>query len=112
MGGNAKTPPRALGSIPHCRIRLSFVDLRTKWRRRPRAVAFSLAEHVLIDNVLTDRIAIERAQDVARGLLAHPIDRFPRDAGHMRRDDHIGKLEQRIADWRRFLLEDVEAGAG
>jgi len=44
-----------------------------------------------------DRIAVERAQDIARGLHAHPVDGFPRDPGDVRRHDDIGKFEQRMA---------------
>src|ERR1700694_4083236 len=69
-------------------------------------------EHVLIDDVLADRFAVERAQDIARGLLAHPVDRFPRHACDMRRHDDVGKLKQRMAGRRRLLLENIEPGAG
>src|ERR1700737_3796510 len=55
------------------------------------------AEHVWIDDVLADRFAVERAQNVARGLLAHPVDRFPRDACDVRGHDDVGKFEQRMA---------------
>jgi hypothetical protein len=54
----------------------------------------ALAEHVLIDHVLADGFAVEHAQNIACGLLAHPIDRFACNAGHVRRYNDIGKLEQ------------------
>src|ERR1700732_3930578 len=66
----------------------------------------------LIDDVLTYRITVERAQDVVRGLFAHPVDGLPGDARNMRGDDDIGKLEQRMGDGRRLLLENIEARAG
>ncbi len=55
------------------------------------------AEHVLIDDVLTDRFAIERAQNIARGLLAHSVHRFPRYACDVRGHDDVGQVEQRMA---------------
>src|SRR5258706_5068793 len=70
-----------------------------------------LAEHVLIDDVLADRLAVERAQDIARSLLAHPIHCFPSHSCDMRRHDDIGKLKQRMTGRRRLLLENVEARA-
>ena len=48
---------------------------------------------LLIDDVLPYRFAVERAQDVARRLLAHPVHRFPRHARDMRRDDHVREFE-------------------
>src|SRR5664279_6659394 len=81
-------------------------------RLKAGAVMPGSAEHVLIDDVLPDRFAVERAQNIARGLFAHPVDRLPRHPGHMRGHDHIGKCEQRMAFWRRLLLEDVETRAG
>ena len=45
---------------------------------------------------LSDRITVQRAQDIARRLLAHAIDGFARDAGDMRRRDHVGQAEQGI----------------
>src|SRR6202453_5531116 len=85
------------------------------WRKfhamKRQAVMPGSTEHVLVDDVLTNRLAVERAQNIARGLLAHPVDRFSRHPGDVRRDDDIGKLEQRMADRGRLLLEDVETGA-
>src|SRR5260370_12805774 len=69
-------------------------------------------QHVLIDDVLTNRLAIERAQDIARGLLAHPIHCFPSHSRDMRRHDDIGKLKQRMTGRRWLLLENVEARTG
>src|SRR4029077_7556586 len=54
----------------------------------------------------------ENAQDIPRGLFAHPIDGFPGNACDMRRDDDIGKFGQRIGYRRRLLLEDIEPRAG
>src|SRR5258708_24911966 len=71
-----------------------------------------LTEHVLIDDVLADRLAVERAQDIACGLLAHPIHRFPRNAGDVRRHDDVRKLKQRMTGRRRLLLENIKAGTG
>jgi hypothetical protein len=71
-----------------------------------------LTKHVLVDHVLTDRTAIKNAQDIPRGLFAHPIDGFPGNACDMRRDDDIGKFGQRIGYRRRLLLEDIEPRAG
>src|SRR5258708_12585336 len=68
-----------------------------------------LAEHVLIDDVLADRLAVERAQDIARSLLAHPIHCFPSHSCDMRRHDDIGKLKQRMTGRRRLLLENLQA---
>src|SRR3954452_11016179 len=75
------------------------------------AIAFASAEHVLIDDVLPDRLAVKRTEDIAGGLLAHPINRFPRDPGNVRCDDDVGEFEQAMPDWRRFLLEHIETGA-
>src|ERR1043166_3351847 len=66
------------------------------------------AEHVLIDHVLSDRRAVERAQDVERGLLAHAIDGLPRYTRNMRRRDDVGQCEQRMSGRGRLLLEHVE----
>ena len=76
------------------------------------AISISSAEHVLVDDVLAYRFAVERTQDIARGLLAHPVDRFPRHARDVWGHDDVRKLEQRMAARRWLLLEDVEAGAG
>src|SRR5579863_938153 len=70
------------------------------------------AEDILIDDILPDRFAVERAQNVARGLLAHAVDGLARHARHVRRHDDIGEFEQRMTARRRLLLENVEAGAG
>ena len=43
-------------------------------------LALKSAEHILIDDVLSDRFAVERAQNVARGLLAHAVDGLARHA--------------------------------
>src|SRR3954452_1079199 len=72
----------------------------------------SLAEHVLIDDVLANRLAVERTQDIACGLLTHPIHRFPRNTGDVRRHDDVRKLKQRMTGRRRLLLENVEARTG
>src|ERR1700704_792114 len=91
------------GREPSCRL----ID-----RPKPERSSLGLTEDVLIDDVLPDRFAIERAEDIARGLLAHPVDRLARHSCHMRRHDDIGKLEQRMARRWRLLLEDIETGAG
>src|SRR5258708_19978160 len=70
------------------------------------------AEYILVDDVLPDRLAIQRAQQVAGSLLAHAVQRLAGDACDMRRDDDIGQLEQRVTEGRRFLLEHIESGAG
>jgi hypothetical protein len=54
------------------------------------------AEHVRINDVLTDRLTVEGTQDIARGLLAHPVDGLPRHARDMRRHDDVRKREQRM----------------
>src|SRR5258705_5096722 len=70
---------------------------------------YRIKKHVLIDDVLTDRLAVERAQDIACGLLAHPIHCFPSHSCDMRRHDDIRKLKQRMTGRRRLLLENIEA---
>ena len=70
------------------------------------------SEHVLIDHVLAQRIAVEHAQDIEGGLLAHAIHSFPRHAGDVGREDDVRKREQRMAGGRRLLFEYVETGAG
>ena len=69
-------------------------------------------QHILIDHVLPDRGAIQRAQDITRGLLAHAVHSLPCHAGDMRGDDHIGQLKQRIWNRRRLLRKHIKAGAG
>src|SRR5262249_10926472 len=82
------------------------------WRAAParcRATARGRSfEHLLVDDVVADRMAIEGAQDIAGGLKTHAIERFARDAGHVRRADDVGQLQQGIAGRRRFLLEHVQ----
>src|ERR1700733_13415832 len=46
----------------------------------------SSIEHVLVNDVIADRRAVQRAQDVACGLFAHPVDGFPCHARHVRGD--------------------------
>src|SRR5258708_27291498 len=74
-------------------------------------IAPASTEHVLIDDVLPDRLAVERAEDISGGLLAHPVDRFPSNPRNMRRDDDVGGFEPRMPDRRRPLLEHGETGA-
>ena len=57
-------------------------------------------------------IAIQHAQNVAGGLLAHPVHGFHRDARDMRRHDDVRQREQRLTGRRRLLRENVEARAG
>src|SRR3954453_3678988 len=79
---------------------------------RDGAITRASTEHVLIDDVLPDRLTVERAEDIAGGLLAHPVHRLARDAGHVRRHDDVRKFEQRMADRRRLHFEYVETCAG
>jgi hypothetical protein len=81
-------------------------------RPRPGVIADDLAEHVLIDHVLTHGIAIQHAQNVAGGLLAHPVHGFHRDASDMRRHDDVRQGEQGLSGRRGLLRENVEAGTG
>src|ERR1700747_2905856 len=69
-------------------------------------------QYLMIDDILPDRIAVERAQDIARGLFAHAVDSFARDAGDMGSRDHVGQAEQGIFDRWGLLREHIEAGTG
>src|SRR3981081_1979253 len=60
----------------------------------PPLQSLTSAEDVLIDDVLPDRLAIQRAQHIAGGLLAHAVQRLAGDPGDMGRDDDIGQFEQ------------------
>src|SRR5262245_18280525 len=49
---------------------------------RPRSI-----QHLLVDDVFANRLAVERAQNIARRLQSHAIEGFARDTGHMRGAD-------------------------
>src|SRR5882724_12765775 len=92
-------------------FRVAEAPSRLRQPQRPLSYRARSAEHVLIDDVLADRFPVERAQEVARGLFAHAVDRLPGNACDMRRNDHVGKLEQRVGHAWRLLLENIKARA-
>jgi hypothetical protein len=82
-------------------------------RPRPQGThCGQFAEHVLVDHVLAQRIAVQHAQNIAGGLLAHPVHGFHRDACDMRRRDDVRQGEQCLTGRRGLLRKNVEAGAG
>src|SRR5689334_18354036 len=89
----------AASDITRIRLRLSWGPICTKMGRilafrrrieRLSAFGFNSAEHVLIDDVLPDRIAVQHTQDVARRLLAHALDRLDGHTCNMRSHDDVG----------------------
>src|SRR5262249_16099542 len=104
-------PPEAKMLEELCfRLRLSFVTAAWRYLYLPLRPTLS-AEHILVDDVLPDRLTIQDAGEVERRLFAHPLDPLPRHTRHVRREDDIGQLEQRIWSGRWLLRKDIKTGA-
>src|SRR5262245_20372557 len=80
----------------------------TRDRRRAPRVS---GQHLLVDDVVSDWVAIEHAQDIARRLEAHAIEGFARHSRHMRGGDQVREPQQRIVGRGRLGGKHIEAGA-
>src|SRR6516162_8809387 len=68
----------------------------------------SSVEHLFVDHVVADRLAVEGGGDVLHGGDTHAVDRLARDPGDMRGGDKVRQGQKRVVLRGRLLIEDVE----